>query len=1049
MSFEQTPNSIHTMKTKLSLLVAGLFLAAASSALATVRYVNFNNTNPTPPYTNWATAATDIQSAVDAAGAGDEIVVTNGTYAPVSVDTPLTLQSVNGPDFTVINGGGTNRCLYLTNEAVMVGFTLTNGWADYGGGAYCESNAVLTNCVLTGNSTYAGGDGGGAYGGTLNNCTLTANTANLDNEYYSSSGGSGGGACNCTLNNCTLTGNSATAHLGDPDGGGACYSTLNNCTLTGNSASWYSGGADGCTLNNCTVTGNSGSGAGDSMLNNCVVSGNTGDGADGCTLNNCTLTGNSGDGAEFSTLNNCTVTGNSANDGYGGGAYACSLNNCIVYFNSDSNGGNYDPSSTLNYCCTTPMPTNGVGNISADPQLASASYLSPYSPCIGAGSATYTSGTDIDGEPWANPPSIGCEEYHPGAVTGPLTVSLTASYTNVAEGFPVGLTAFIAGRTDLSVWDFGDGDVAVNEPYTSHTWTARGDYLVALWAYNDSHPEGVSATVTVHVDEGVHYVAATSGNPVAPYLSWATAATNIQDAVNVAGAGGTILVTNGTYATGGELGAYGNFDLVVVDKPLTLQSVNGPDFTVIDGLGTNQCVYLTDNAMMVGFTLTNGISGVYCEANAVLTNCVLTGNSGGGACFGTLNNCTVTGNSGCGAIDSTLNNCVVSGNAGGGANGCMLNNCTLTGNSATGGGGGGAYESTLNNCTLTSNSARYGGGAWESTLNNCTLTGNSAPNGYGGGVYGGWLNNCTLSGNSAAYGGGGDWGSTLNNCTLTSNSAINGYGGGAYGGGLNDCTLTGNSAYYGGGDCSGWLNNCTLTGNSAYYGGGAYDGTLNNCIVYFNTATNGANYYQDHYGGVLLTNCCTTPMPGGIGNITNAPLFVDYAGGNLRLQSNSPCINAGNNAYVVGTTDLDGNPRIVGATVDIGAYEYQTPVSMISYAWLQQYGLSINTNTDTADLDGTGMNVYQDWIAGLNPTNALSVLQMTSATPTHNPAGLVVTWQSVSGIMYFLQSSTNLEAQPAFTTIQSNIIGQAGTTSYTDTNAVGFGPYFYRVGVGN
>src|SRR5450759_4819815 len=100
------------MKTKFNLLVAAMFLAATSSALATVRYVNVNNANPTPPYTNWATAATNIQSAVDAAGAGDEIVVTNGTYAGYSrvdpndpydydcvvVDKSLTLQSVNGPD---------------------------------------------------------------------------------------------------------------------------------------------------------------------------------------------------------------------------------------------------------------------------------------------------------------------------------------------------------------------------------------------------------------------------------------------------------------------------------------------------------------------------------------------------------------------------------------------------------------------------------------------------------------------------------------------------------------------------------------------------------------------------------------------------------------------------------------------------------------------------------------------------------------------------------------------------------------------------------------
>ena len=916
------------MKTKLNLLVAGMFLAATSSALATVRYVNVNSANPTPPYTTWATAATDIQAAVDAAGAGDEIVVTNGTYAGgtwvdpygylncVVVDTPLTLQSVNGPDLTVINGGGAVRCLYLTGDAVMVGFTLTNGsiGGGDGGGVYCEStNAVVTNCVLSGNSAW---DGGGAFGGTLNNCTLTGNSAEygggaadctLDNCALSgNSAGGGGGALGCTLNNCTLTGNSA---LYGGDGGGAVDCTLNNCTLTGNSA-WSGGGAYGGTVNNCTLTGNSawsGGGAADATLNNCALTENSatefGAGAYSDSLKPC-------------TLNNCTLTGNSASDD-GGGAYSCSLNNCIVYFNSDPNRGNYDLSCTLNYCCATPMPTNGVGNISADPQLASATYLSAQSPCIGAGSATYASGTDIDGDAWANPPSIGCDEYHAGAVTGPLTVSLTATYTNVATGFPVGLTAFIAGRTDLSVWDFGDGYVQVNEPYTSHTWAAQGDYLVALWAFSDSYPGGVSATVTIYIDEGVHYVVANSGNPVAPYTSWATAATNIQDAVDVVGAGATIFVTNGTYAAGGRTTPAtgdGVTNRVAVDKPLTVRSVNGPEVTVIQGQmpgatnGYMRCVYLTNAATLMGFTLTNGVAGngggVWCEStSAVLSNCMLTGNSAG----------------------------------------------------------------------------------------------------------------------------------------------VPGDGGGAYGGTLNNCTLTGNSAHYGGGAYGGTLNNCTLTGNTAGDGGGAYGGTLNNCILYFNSAADGPNYDASD----MLYYCCTMPMPTyGVDNITNAPLFVNYAGGNLHLQSNSPCINSGNNAYVVGSTDLDGNPRIVGGTVDIGAYEYQTPVSMISYAWLQQFGLPINTSTDTADLDGTGMNVYQDWIAGLNPTNALSVLQMTSATPANNPPGLVVTWESVSGIMYFLQSSTNLAAQPAFITIQSNIVGQAGTTSYTDTTATNAGPYFYRVGVG-
>src|SRR5262249_42607365 len=151
-------------------------------------------------------------------------------------------------------------------------------------------------------------------------------------------------------------------------------------------------------------------------------------------------------GVSSSILNNCTVTGNSALGyqdlsyyAYGGGALSCALNNCIVYFNTAANDANV-ANCTLNFCCTMP-PARGPGNISVDPQLASLSRLSAGSPCRRSGSAAYVSGTDIDGEKWANPPSIGCDEYHPGALTGPLSVSIVATFTNVSVGMPVSFVA--------------------------------------------------------------------------------------------------------------------------------------------------------------------------------------------------------------------------------------------------------------------------------------------------------------------------------------------------------------------------------------------------------------------------------------------------------------------------------------------------------------------------------------------------------------------------------------------------------------------------------
>ncbi len=556
--------------------------------------------------------------------------------------------------------------------------------------------------------------------------------------------------------------------------------------------------------------------------------------------------------------------------------------------------------------------------------------------------------------------------------------------------------------------------------------------------------------------------------------------------------GDLILVTNGVYQVGGRAVAGSSVtNRVVVDRAVTVQSVNGPSATIIQGFrysvgfgdNTLRCVYLTNDAMIAGFTLTNGCTlnvgwptptsencggGVWCAAaSGVISNCVLGGNlayiDGGAAYGGTLLNCTLINNTasiGGGGAFCTLSNCMVVGNSasiGAGVAESTLDTCTITKNTCPGNntGGGGAYNCTLNGCMITTNSASSGAGVDGGTLNNCSVIGNTATV-QGGGVSFCTLSNCTLIGNVVnipANGnlpatGGGAFSCTLNRCTLSGNQVANPVGdtrqtlgGGAAGGTLNNCVLLNNMAnwYFGGGGgaYNATLNNCTVAGNSTYaHGGGTYNCTANNSIVRFN----GVNYF-----GGSLNYCCTQPTPGGPGNFSADPLFINQAGGNVRLQPNSPCINAGNNTYVTSAIDFDGNPRIQGGTVDIGAYEYQTPSSVLSYAWAQQYGLPTDGSADYANPDGDGLNTYQEWIAGTDPTNALSTLLMLS--PTNGTPGINVSWESASGKTYFLERSTNLAAQPSFSALQSNLVGQTGTTIYTDTTATNSGPYFYRVGV--
>jgi hypothetical protein len=427
---------------------------------------------------------------------------------------------------------------------------------------------------------------------------------------------------------------------------------------------------------------------------------------------------------------------------------------------------------------------------------------------------------------------------------------------------------------------------------------------------------------------------------------------------------------------------------------------------------------LDDSACMVtGFTITNGFTtsaggGVYCiNSTPAVTNCVLTGNkagSGGGMMGGTVKNCLVVGN-------MALEN-------GGGLASCLVSHCVVTNNAASSGGG------------------MHGGTAWYSSF-----TSNSA-SGSGGGLSAGMARGCTFVGNRSTAeiwsndGGGGLSGGTAIDCTFAGNVA--GQGGAVLEGTVVNSVLTGNTASYAGGMYGGTAINCIIASNSATAEfGGMFLGTANNCIIYHNSAATSMN---DSAGGIRRFSCSPDLPQGADGNITNAPLFMDTNGWvDLRLQSNSPCINAGNNAYVTMTNDLDGNPRIVGGTADMGAYEFQSPQSVISYAWLQHYGLPTDGSADHAHSDADPHNNWQEWKAWTDPTNELSVLKMLTPQPGTN--GTSVSWQSVSGRTYTLERATNSNAN--WTVLESGISSQANTISFLDTTATNGETFFYRVGV--
>jgi hypothetical protein len=445
---------------------------------------------------------------------------------------------------------------------------------------------------------------------------------------------------------------------------------------------------------------------------------------------------------------------------------------------------------------------------------------------------------------------------------GASTATLNGTLTDGASA-NVFIYWWLNGAGATNVIDFGAPRTEGSFSTDLSGLTPGMTYFYRCFASN-AYGTAWAPTASNFTTAGHSYYVARSGNG-GDGLSWATAFTNVQAALNTAQSNDTIYIKGETFILPANSA---NGLLVWTQSFVNVYGGYASDGGMPGALTNTPTVLANTNAASVTSNRVLYISGV---TNAVLSRVTIAGGriaSGNGAGLAMVNCTNLT-------LDaSTISSNVNSGASGGGlfvsASGVVLTNCTVAGNSVSANTqyGGGIYLASgvlgVRDTVIARNVAQGAGGGIvvaagvlrmrDCLLNNNAANMNNTPLRAGGGM--------VLEGSGTVV---------LENCTVADNipEGINFYSGTALA--LTNCVLRGNGL--------------DLTGNSA----------ANSKVAYCAIGTT----------NTFWTN--------GVNGCTSADPLFEFG---YYLGAGSPCVNAGtNNASDYG---LDGRTTRTDGTADTG-----------------------------------------------------------------------------------------------------------------------------------